>query len=83
MQAHYAKPEELVEGGQIYAFYAPAAVGSCRLDVAQTLNALIDGDNLAGILSQWGVSGSGDISRDGVVDGRDLADLLGGWGPCY
>ena len=82
MQAHYAQPGELVEGGQIYAFYAPAAVGSCGLDVAQPLNALIDGDDLAGILGQWGASGSGDISRDGLVDGRDLADLLGGWGPC-
>lgn len=82
MQAHYAIPGELVEGGQIYAFYAPAAVGSCGLDVAQPLNAQIDGDDLVRLLSQWNLSGPGDINRDGVTDARDLADLLGGWGPC-
>lgn len=82
MQAHYAQPGELVEGGQIYAFYAPAAVGSCGLDVAQPLNGVIGGEDLSAMLGQWGVSGSGDVSRDGKVDGRDLADLLGGWGPC-
>lgn len=82
MQAHYAQPGELVEGGQIYAFYAPAAVGSCGLDVAQPLNAQIDGEDLVKLLSQWNLSGSGDVSRDGIVGGRDLAELLGGWGPC-
>ena len=82
MQAHYAQPGELVEGGQIYAFYAPAAVGSCASDVAQPLNGVIGGEDLSVMLSQWGASGSGDINRDGVTDGRDLADLLGGWGSC-
>ena len=82
MQAHYAQPGELVEGGQIYAFYAPAAVGSCGLDVAQPLNAQIDGEDLVKLLTQWNLSGSGDVSRDGIVGGRDLAELLGGWGPC-
>lgn len=82
MQAHYAIPGELVEGGQIYAFYAPAAVGSCGLDVAQPLNAQIDGDDLVRLLNDWNQVGPGDISRDGFVNARDLADLLGGWGPC-
>ena len=82
MQAHYAQPGELVEGGQIYAFYAPAAVGSCASDVAQPLNGVIGGEDLSVMLTQWGGSGSGDINRDGVTDGRDLADLLGGWGSC-
>ncbi len=82
MQAHYAQPGELVEGGQIYAFYAPAAVGSCGLDVAQPLNAQIDGDDLVRLLNDWNQVGPGDISRDGFVNARDLADLLGGWGPC-
>ena len=82
MQAHYAQPGELVEGGQIYAFYAPAAVGSCASDVAQPLNGVIGGEDLSVMLTQWGGSGPGDINRDGVTDGRDLADLLGGWGSC-
>ncbi|MCX5664145.1 MAG: hypothetical protein NTY97_05530 [Planctomycetota bacterium] len=82
MQAHYTITGELVEGGQIYAFYAPAAVGSCGLDVAQPLNGQIDGEDLVKLLSQWNLSGSGDVSRDGIVGGRDLAELLGGWGPC-
>ena len=82
MQAHYAQPGELVEGGQIYAFYAPAAVGSCASDVAQPLNGVIGGEDLSVMLTQWGASGPGDINRDGVTDGRDLADLLGGWGSC-
>ena len=82
MQAHYAQPGELVEGGQLYAFYAPAAVGSCASDVAQPLNGVIGGEDLSVMLTQWGGSGPGDINRDGVTDGRDLADLLGGWGSC-
>ena len=57
-------------------------MGSCGLDVAQPLNAQIDGEDLVKLLGQWNLSGSGDVSRDGVIDGRDLADLLGGWGSC-
>jgi hypothetical protein len=82
MQAHYPQPGELVEGGQLYAFYAPTAVGSCASDVAQPLDGVIGGQDLSVMLGHWGASGPGDINRDGVTDGRDLADVLGSWGSC-
>jgi len=62
-------------------------VGSCTPcpgDVAS--DGMVDGVDLAAVLSQWGTQGSGtfnaDIDNSGLVDGGDLGIVLGGWGPC-
>lgn len=41
---------------------------------------VVDGVDLAIILTQWGADGSADINGDGVVDGADLTLLLNNWG---
>ena len=43
---------------------------------------VVDGADLASMLSQWGGPGSGDLNGDGTVDGADLANLLANFGPC-
>lgn len=45
---------------------------------------LVNGADLAALLSVWGSDGQGtgaDINTDGIVDGADLADLLSNWTP--
>ena len=56
--------------------------GSCG-DCQGDLNGdgLVDGQDLATLLSSWGESGA-DLTGDRVVDGADLALLLGLWGLC-
>ena len=82
MQAHYALPGELVQGGQLYAFFAPLAVGSCMSDLSTPLDGTVAGDDLTLLLNNWGGSGRSDINRNGITDGADLAILLGSWGNC-
>ena len=41
---------------------------------------IVDGGDLAVLLSQWGVSGDADIDGSGLVDGSDLGMLLSAWG---
>ena len=79
-QAHYGLPSPLVEGGQLYAFFAPEAVGSSRADLSTPLDGTVDGADLAVLLGAWGTAGRADINRDGVTDGQDLAILFGSWG---
>ena|GEM_PF-3133161 len=56
----------------------------CWFDIVQ--NGVVDGVDLAVLLSVWGTSGSeyprADTNHDGIVSGPDLAVVLGGWGPC-
>src|SRR5690606_22099058 len=40
---------------------------------------LVNGADLANLLSQWGQLGSADLTGDGVVNGADLAALLAAW----
>lgn len=40
---------------------------------------LVNGADLATLLSQWGGPGSADLNGDGVVNGTDLAELLANW----
>ena len=82
MQAHYTLPGELVQGGQLYAFFAPLAVGSCMSDLSTPLDGTVAGDDLTLLLNNWGSSGRSDINRNGITDGADLAILLGSWGNC-
>lgn len=41
---------------------------------------LVNGFDLATLLSQWGGPGSGDLNGDQIVGGSDLAFLLSNWG---
>ncbi|NBX36914.1 MAG: hypothetical protein EBR10_06795 [Planctomycetes bacterium] len=40
---------------------------------------LVNGSDLAGLLGNWGNSGSGDVNGDGSVEGADLAAMLSAW----
>ncbi|MFO0829538.1 MAG: hypothetical protein U0572_15475 [Phycisphaerales bacterium] len=80
MQAHYALPNPLVEGGQLYAFFVPEAIGSCASDF--NLDGITDAADLAILLGAWGSTGLTDLNADGTTDAADLAVLLGAWGPC-
>jgi hypothetical protein len=44
------------------------------------LNGLVDSEDLAVLLSNWGRAGAGDIDNDGIVGVRDLNRLLAQWG---
>jgi hypothetical protein len=56
----------------------------CPADIDE--NALVDGVDLAIVLSRWGTLPTdyprADTNGDGTVDGSDLAILLSGWGAC-
>ncbi|MFM1824290.1 MAG: hypothetical protein RI967_2556 [Planctomycetota bacterium] len=56
----------------------------CPADVDE--NSLVDGVDLAIVLSRWGTLPTdyprADTNGDGTVDGSDLATLLSGWGAC-
>ena len=56
--------------------------GQCTGDVVPS--GIIDGVDLAQILSSWGpcTNCPADIDGDGAVTGLDLGQLLAGWGPC-
>jgi len=41
---------------------------------------VVNGADLAALLTQWGTSGPADFNNDGVVNGVDLALLLTNWG---
>lgn len=64
---------------------APGAVYAIQLgdgaSVPGDLNGdgVVDGADLASLLSQWGSSGDADLNGDGVVNGADLAMLLANW----
>ena len=45
-------------------------------------NGLVNGPDLAALLSAWGGQGVGDLNGSGTVDAADLAVLLGAWGSC-
>ena len=56
----------------------------CLADLSD--NGVVNGVDLAAVLSSWGTNGqselNADINRDGIVNGQDLAFVLGAWGPC-
>jgi hypothetical protein len=71
-------------GGGRWSNLGANSICDCAADL--TLDGIVDGVDLAALLSQWGSSGGGsypaDIDGSGVVDGGDLGIVLGGWGPC-
>jgi hypothetical protein len=84
MQAHYAVAAPIIEGGQLYAFFAPELVGSCIEDCGTSLDGMVDSADMGALLSAWGqaTNSRADINRNGYVDGDDFAQLLAKWGPC-
>ncbi|NBV64371.1 MAG: hypothetical protein EBR71_07880 [Planctomycetes bacterium] len=82
MQAHYAVASPMVEGGQLYAFFSPQLVGSCDHDLSPTLDAAINGEDLAMLCLGWGSSGRTDLNGDNTTDAGDLSELLLSWGDC-
>jgi hypothetical protein len=75
-------PVPNVAGG--YVADASSEVCDCIADV--TLDGVVNGVDLAGLLSAWDTDGGptprADCNRDGTVDGADLGIVLGGWGTC-
>lgn len=53
---------------------------TCQADASG--DHLVDGVDLAIILSGWAGPGSSDLDQSGVTDGIDLAIVLSGWGAC-
>lgn len=57
---------------------------SCPGDVIE--NGIIDGADLAALLSVWGTDGGiyprADVNGDGAVNAADLSAVLSGWGAC-
>ena len=58
----------------------PDDCGSCQADVNG--DNLVNGVDLAIILSGWAGPGQSDLDHSGVTDGIDLAIVLSGWGVC-
>jgi hypothetical protein len=81
MQAHYSVAAPLIEGGQVYAFFAPELVGSCDADVG-VVDGMVDASDITALLSAWGNPGRTDINQDGTTNGADLTFLLSAWGSC-
>jgi hypothetical protein len=79
IQCHYSIPGQLVQGGQLLAFYCPDCVGSSMADLSMPLDGIVGADDLAALLNGWGLPGASDINRDGVTDAADLGDLLSAW----
>ena len=65
-----------------FGFSTSAVQGQCSGDVIPS--GVVDGVDLAQILSSWGpcTNCPADIDGDGAVTGNDLGQLLAGWGAC-
>ena len=67
-----------------YSADASSEVCDCVADI--TLDDIVNGVDLAALLSAWGSNGGeeprADCNRDGLVDGADLGIVLGAWGVC-
>jgi len=56
---------------------------SCLADITPTGgDGVVNGNDLAALLSSWATSGAGDINADGIVDSVDLTIMLSSWGNC-
>ena len=66
--------EAAIDDVKIVTIGCPAVIGDFNGD------GLVNGFDLATLLSQWGGPGSGDLNGDQIVGGTDLAILLSNWG---
>jgi len=58
---------------------ATVAFGSPSLPADLNGDGVVNGADLATLLTQWGTNGPADLNSDGVVNGADLATLLTNW----
>ena len=58
----------------------PVIRAQCSADL--NLDGIVNGLDLAIVLSEWGTDGLGDLDRNDVVNGADLSAVLASWGPC-
>lgn len=68
---------------QGYAIVVTGAVSEAAACAADfNGDGMVNGADLATLLSNWGVNTHADLTGDGVVNGADLANLLSLWGDC-
>jgi len=81
--AFYAKENALVQFQLAHAAQLELTLSTGPQCASADVNCdgLVNGLDLAFILSNWGSSGQGDINNDGTTDGIDLSTLLSGWTP--
>ncbi len=57
--------------------------GVCVADIAPTQHdGVVNAQDLAAMLSQWGSGGFADLNHDGITDAADMSMLLSAWGNC-
>ncbi|MSR42170.1 MAG: hypothetical protein EXS10_09775 [Phycisphaerales bacterium] len=62
---------------------AKSIPGVCLADIAPTQHdGVVNAQDLAALLSQWGSGGFADLNGDGTTDAADMAMLLSAWGNC-
>ncbi len=69
------------EFGLLRAFMVETLLSAPQFPPDGNLDGVVDGEDLAGLLSEWGGMGFWDANQDGVVNGADLAMVLSSWGP--
>lgn len=74
--------DENLPGRQTYSSTINATIVVEGSSVPEDINhdGVVDGGDLAVLLSQWGATGDSDLDGSGVVDGSDLGMLLSAWG---
>ena len=65
-----------LDSGAAYVFDLPSQGNPADLNG----DGVVNGADLATLLTQWGTNGPADLNNDGVVNGADLATLLTNWG---
>lgn len=56
------------------------SLAHCAGDI--DLNSVVDADDLAALMSYWGIPSVADLNNDALTDARDLTILLDNWGSC-
>ena len=79
--AFYAKENALVQFQLAHAaaLQLTVSIGPSCAPADINCDNLVNGLDLAYVLSGWGSPGLGDINHDGITDGVDLTTLLSGW----
>ena len=79
--AFYAKENALVQFllAKAAALQMTVSIGPPCAPADINCDNLVNGLDLAYVLSGWGSPGLGDINLDGITDGVDLTTLLSGW----
>ena len=71
---------QVTSDGTTRSFSVAAGFAGCLADLNG--DRIVDAQDLAALLSNWGGAGTGDFDGNGVVNAQDIAALLSGWGPC-